>query len=145
MDKVWSTDNPLFCKYIFYSSILALKMFFMAPMTSFYRRTKLVWINPEDAARRNVKIKPNDEDVERVRRAHRNDIENIVPFWVLGLLFLQTNPSSLLTLTCFRLFTLSRILHSVAYLAQQSFLRSVLFTVGFFINIFMAVYTILYI
>ncbi|RXG51564.1 hypothetical protein Avbf_05790 [Armadillidium vulgare] len=103
-----------------------------------------VWINPEDAARRNVKIKTMTK-TWRGRRAHRNDIENIVPFWVLGLLFLQTNPSSLLTLTCFRLFTLSRILHSVAYLAQQSFLRSVLFTVGFFINIFMAVYTILYI
>ena len=33
------------------------------------------------------------EDVERVRRAHLNDMENVIPFLFLGFMYMFTNPA----------------------------------------------------
>ena len=44
-----------------------------------------------------------NENVERVRRAHLNDMENILPFFCLGLLYIFTNPAVSTALLVFRL------------------------------------------
>ena len=48
-----------------------------------------IFANPEDAASAgpNVKVIVGDPDVERVRRAHLNDLENIIPFTILVIIF----------------------------------------------------------
>jgi glutathione S-transferase len=63
------------------------------------------------------KLKPvfNVEDVERVRRAHRNDLENILPFFVVGFLYVLTNPGQFLAINLFRVVAISRIIHSIVY------------------------------
>ena len=43
-----------------------------------------------------------NENVERVRRAHQNDIENILPFLILGFLYMFTNPAYATALLCYR-------------------------------------------
>ena len=48
-------------------------------------------------------------------RAHLNDLENVVPFLIIGLLYVGTNPSASVALFFFRLFTASRMLHTVVY------------------------------
>ena len=62
-------------------------------------------------------LKPNlaDPDVERVRRNHLNDIENVVPFVLIGLAYVACNPSAGAALWHFRIFFFSRILHTFSY------------------------------
>ncbi len=50
------------------------------------------WINPEDAALRSVRATGSDPDVERIRRAHRNDVENIFLFFASAALYVMTEP-----------------------------------------------------
>lgn len=56
-----------------------------------------------------------DEDVERVRRAHLNDLENIPVFLVAAGLYVLTNPCPTLALNLFRAFTAARITHTLVY------------------------------
>lgn len=44
-----------------------------------------------------------------------NDLENILPFLVLGLIFVGTNPSLSWARTLFRVFTAGRFLHTFVY------------------------------
>uniref|UniRef100_A0AAZ3Q182 Microsomal glutathione S-transferase 1 n=1 Tax=Oncorhynchus tshawytscha TaxID=74940 RepID=A0AAZ3Q182_ONCTS len=72
-----------------------------------------------------------DPDVERVRRCHQNDLENIIPFIVIGLLYTLTGPDLSTALLHFRVFVGSRLFHTVAYvlpLPQPS--RAVAFLIG---------------
>lgn len=62
-----------------------------------------------------LKVKFDDPNVERVRRAHRNDLENILPFFAIGLLYTLTNPSAFLAINLFRAVGISRIVHTLVY------------------------------
>merc|ERR1712137_801278 len=64
----------------------------MSFLTAYHRLTKNIFANPEDAAMSKVKVR-TDESVERVRRAHLNDMENIVPFLFIGLIYVGTSPA----------------------------------------------------
>ena len=69
--------------------------------------------NPEDIrGRENVEIK-KDEDVERVRRAHLNDLENIPAFLLAGFFYVLTEPNVDLALWLFRIAVLARIGHTI--------------------------------
>ena len=54
-----------------------------------------------------------NENVERVRRAHQNDIENILPFLILGFLYMFTNPAYATALLVYRCVYLSHLNHSL--------------------------------
>jgi glutathione S-transferase len=60
-------------------------------------------------------VTTSDPDVERVRRNHLNDIENIVPFVLVGLFYVGTNPDRDVALWHFRIFFVSRVLHTLTY------------------------------
>lgn len=47
--------------------------------------------------------------------AHRNDLENILPGFLLGFLFVLTNPSPLSAALLFKVGALARIIHTVVY------------------------------
>ena len=64
------------------------------------------------------KMVRTDENVERVRRAHQNDLENIPLFMVTGFLYVLANPSVDSAKYHFYGFALSRIFHSIVYLNQ---------------------------
>lgn len=74
--------------------------------------------NPEDAKKNNVSVVANDPDVERVRRAHLNDLENILPFLALCPLYLATGPSPWLATNLIRTFGIARAAHSFFYLNE---------------------------
>ncbi|RZF41478.1 hypothetical protein LSTR_LSTR000192 [Laodelphax striatellus] len=86
----------------------------MAPLTGRYRFTKRIFANPEDKLPRSI-VKYDDPDIERVRRAHLNDLENIPVFMVAALLYIATKPSYWLALNLFRTFTIARIIHTLVY------------------------------
>ncbi|KAL1117616.1 hypothetical protein AAG570_003931 [Ranatra chinensis] len=113
--ELYSSENPVFSGYAFYASILILKMILMSAFTGYTRYKKKAFVNTEDAQIANATIKNTDEDVERIRRAHQNDVENIPIFLVAGLLFVAADPNVVFALMVFRLFTVSRIAHTLVY------------------------------
>lgn len=138
-------DNELFKIYSFYVAVLVFKIFMMAVLSGYQRFTRKVFINPEDAVL--VNAKPCfDENVERIRRAHLNDLENILPFFAVSLMYIGTNPSYSFTLFLFRLYTFARFMHSFVYavvIVRQP-ARAFFFNIGYFITLYMSVQTILY-
>ncbi|XP_072386225.1 microsomal glutathione S-transferase 1-like [Diabrotica undecimpunctata] len=109
-----SLNNEVLRSLLFYCSILVLKMMFMSILTGTKRFKHKAFANPEDAKRQRVKPQVN-ENVERVRRAHLNDMENIPLFFVIGLIYTLTNPAVYFAKTLFLAYTLARIGHTVVY------------------------------
>jgi len=144
--KLLTLDNQVFATYAFYASVLALKMFLMSILTGRLRMSKLVFANPEDAKMDpKGKVKLDDPDIERVRRGHLNDIENILPFFIVALLYVLTDPSKWLAIQLIRAFAVSRILHTFVYvicpLPQPS--RGLAWMIGYAINIYMVIQVVL--
>lgn len=138
--------NPAVQSYIAYTAILALKLLFMSPLTGIMRTIRGVFANPEDAKAAKGKVKYDDPIIERIRRAHLNDLENIPAFWVLGILYLTTGPSAAWATMLFRIFTVGRIVHTIVYaivpLPQPS--RALAFLAGLLVNLYMGIQVILY-
>jgi glutathione S-transferase len=80
-----SSDNHAFRVYITWGGFLIIKMLLMALLTGITRARKKAYENPEDLAATKGEIK-KDEDVERIRRAHMNDLENIPAFLFAALM-----------------------------------------------------------
>ena len=79
--------------------------------------------NPEDlslASNKAAVVTTTDPDVERIRRNHLNDIENIVPFVLVGFFYVGTNPDRDLALWHFRIFFISRLLHTLTYQVRET-------------------------
>ncbi|CAH1116791.1 unnamed protein product [Phaedon cochleariae] len=141
-----SLQNPVFRSYLFYCSILVIKMMGMAILTSVQRYKNKAFVNPEDV--KSLKIKPKtDENVERVRRAHLNDLENIPIFFVSAFLYMMTSPTEYMAKTLFFAFTVARIVHSIVYavviIPQPA--RGLSFGIGFLITGYMALTTLLHV
>merc|ERR1712179_893080 len=89
-----SVNQGLFEAYAFYAAVIIAKVLAMSLLTARQRFRTRTFISSEDiAGKENMGFTTGaNEDVERVRRAHQNDIENIFPFLILGLLYIFTNP-----------------------------------------------------
>ncbi|XP_038595000.1 microsomal glutathione S-transferase 1-like [Micropterus salmoides] len=112
-------EDEVFMAFTTYAALVILKMLLMAPLTSFYRFTRGAFANEEDVGRKSEeekkKLLRTHPDVERVRRCHQNDLENIIPFVVIGLLYSLTRPELSSALLHFRVFACSRFFHTIAY------------------------------
>lgn len=143
--ELLSRTNPVFSAYAFYAAILVLKMMAMSVLTARQRFRKKVFANPEDTPAAKGKVKFDDPDVERIRRGHLNDLENIPIFLLIALLYTLTDPSRLLAINLFRAFTVARILHTFVYtvvvIPQPS--RALSWAVGYIITGYMAVQVVL--
>ena len=133
-------DSELVKCFAFHGGVVLLKTVLMSPMTGYFRMKNSTFANPEDLKLGTAtKEKFDDQQVERVRRAQQNDLENIVPFMLLGGLYLTTQPAAATAKILFRTFTAARLTHTLSYLGawpQPS--RFLAFGVGVFVNVFMA-------
>uniref|UniRef100_A0A1B6JYG5 Microsomal glutathione S-transferase 1 n=1 Tax=Homalodisca liturata TaxID=320908 RepID=A0A1B6JYG5_9HEMI len=142
-EKLLTVENPVFQTYLFYSSVLAVKMIAMSYLTAKIRFQKLVFASPEDITfnPKKAKVKYDDPDVERIRRAHLNDLENIPLFLIVALVYVMSDPNPWIANNIFRIFTLARIFHTVVYavfpLPQPS--RSLTFFVGNLATVYMTI------
>ncbi|XP_074608473.1 microsomal glutathione S-transferase 1-like [Acropora palmata] len=126
-----TVDERLFYAFIFYGSILLLKTFFMALLISRQRLKNGVLPSPEDYGDKlQGKPFPTNEDVDRARRAHQNDLENIPIFLLIALLYTLLNLSPVRGIWCLRIFTAARFLHSIAYFNSVSKPRGLGFGIG---------------
>jgi uncharacterized MAPEG superfamily protein len=110
---------------------LVLNMAGIANFTAIVRlRAKRV-VNPEDA--KALKGEVADEEhpsVLRVQRAHRNAVENIPLFFVVGLLYALSGPSPTGAISYFAVYAGSRVLHSIFYIKGLQPFRTIAFVIG---------------
>ncbi|XP_035410925.2 prostaglandin E synthase isoform X1 [Cygnus atratus] len=125
-------ENKVFLSFAFYSTILIVKMYVVAIITGQVRLRKKAFANPEDALRNGgLQYYRQDPDVERCRRAHRNDMENIFPFLFLGAIYSLLEPSPAVARLHFFVFCAGRMVHTVAYLLRlKAPTRSVAYSVA---------------
>ncbi|XP_033642881.1 microsomal glutathione S-transferase 1-like [Asterias rubens] len=136
--SLFSLDNHVFRLYTTYAAAVTLKMMCLSLRVGYLRVTRKVFMNKEDAhGKPYVK---QDDDVDRALRCHRNDLENIVPFLILGLMYVTTGPSVFAATWHFRVFVASRLFHTVAYLTPlPQPCRALSFAIGLVANISMGV------
>jgi len=146
-------ENPVFVTYVIAATLMIIKMMGQGWITVF-RMMKVGggFLNPEDAAAGMTNPKPRpgqldaDDYVERSRRMHSNDTENIPVFLVAGLLFALTQPPLLVAQVLLYGFVATRLAHFWAYFTAKSHeVRATFFTIGSLIVIGMAVYTLIYV
>jgi glutathione S-transferase len=143
-------QNPVFLVYTVAASLMVLKVMGQGWMTV-CRMLKVNggWASPEDLRPGMINKDPNasqldaNDYVERSRRMHRNDLENIPAFWISGLLFVFAEPSLILAQILLYGFVVARLLHSIAYATKRSHeVRATFYTLGSVIVVLMALYTL---
>ncbi|MGB8327497.1 MAG: MAPEG family protein [Steroidobacteraceae bacterium] len=100
MDKL-SLQNPLFATYVIAATLMILKVVSMSWLTVVrMMRVKGGFRSPEDLRKTPLNPNPNpkqlepDDRVDRIRRIHLNDLENLPFFLVAGFLYILTEPST---------------------------------------------------
>jgi len=145
-------ESPVFVTYVIAATVMILKMMGQGWITV-ARMMKVGggFLNPEDAAAGMVNPHPRpgqldpDDYVERSRRMHRNDTENIPVFLVAGLLFVWTQPPLWVAQCLLFGYVVTRLAHSWAYFTARSHeVRATFFSIGSLIVIGMAVFTLMY-
>jgi glutathione S-transferase len=143
-------ENPVFVTYMITAAIMILKIMGQGWMTV-YRMLKSDsgLVSPEDIQVGIINRNPRSEQLElndyvdRSRRIHRNDLENIPAFLACGLLFVAAGPSTLTANILMYGFVVARLVHTLAYATEQSHeLRATLYTIGSVAVILMAIYVL---
>lgn len=104
-----------------------------------------VFLNTEDTkGLKGAKVNTNDPEVERIRRAHLNDLENILIWYIVTFAWLTTGPSTWLATNLIRSFVIARFGHTISYALSKQPHRALTFFVGFLITVYQAISTVLY-
>lgn len=128
-----SLADPVMRDFAFYSTASVFKMFEVTGLTVYRRMTQNVFMCPEDygpSGKDAEKTMVLSESVERARRNHMNDMENIIPFILVGGFYVLTKPDHKTALWHFRIFFLSRVLHTISYQAGVQPWRGLSWFVG---------------
>ena len=143
--SAFALENPVFRIYVIAAALLIFKMLGQAFIVVYQMmRVKGGYVSPEDARKTPLNPDPQpgqlalNEDVERARRMHRNDGENIPLFLAAGLIFVAADPSPALATWLMYGYVASRAAHFVAYItAQIHDIRATFYTIGVLILIAM--------
>lgn len=149
MDQ-FTLANPVFATYAIAASIMVLKIMLQGWITVVRMMSNSGgFVNPEDAKAGPANPEPRagqldlNDDVDRSRRIHRNDLENIPAFLAIGLIFVAIAPPLAAAQWLMYGFVAARLLHTFAYSTAQSHeIRAVFYTVGSLIVIAMAVWVL---
>jgi glutathione S-transferase len=146
----FTLTNPVFVTYVIAAALMVLKVMLQGWITvARMTATDAGLVSPEDLkagpVNRNPRpeqLQPN-EDVERSRRIHRNDLENIPAFLAIGLLFVAIAPPLAAAQWLMYGFVAARFAHFIAYsTAQRHEVRATFYTIGSLIVIAMAIWVL---
>lgn len=141
------SSNSLLIVFSIVCALLIVKAQVLGAMTAATRGKLKYFINKEDVdwlGGEHVAI--DEERVQRVFRAHRNDLENLLPFFIGGIFYVLYDTSAMAGMTYFCLFLLVRCLHTFAYLHDfassrlKARLRNATYTVGWLVTVIMAIH-----
>ena len=146
-----SLQDPVFATYVIAATLMILKAVSMSWLTvARMMQVRGGFRSPEDLKRTPLNPAPDprqlepDERVERIRRIHLNDLENLPFFLAAGFLYVLTQPSLLLARLLLYGYVVSRLLHFAAYATARTHdTRAALWTVGSLIIVFMTCSTLL--
>jgi glutathione S-transferase len=145
-----SLENPVFVTYVVAAALMILKAHGMSWLTVHkMMKVKGGFRAPEDVKKTPLNPDPNPkqlepcEEVERVRRIHLNDLENIPFFLFAGFFFVLTAPPLWLAQVLFYGYVVTRFLHFVAYFTARTHdTRAALWTPGSLIILYLAGHTL---
>lgn len=138
-------SDPIFRTFALCSVVLALNLILLSFGTAIARTRAKKMLNPEDiSVIKGGEVGESEAaEVQRYHRAHRNALENIVPFFMVGLLYVASGPSLRGATIYFVTFTVARLLHTVVYIAGKQPWRTLFFTVGALATIGMLTHVLL--
>jgi len=145
-------SNPAFQIYAICASLAVLKIMGQGWMTVYrLMKSNSGLASPEDLRPGPLNKNPRPEQLEisdyvdRSRRMHRNDLENIPAFLAVGLLFAATEPPLPVAQIMMYGFVLARGFHTLAYATKQSHeVRATFYTLGSLAVIYMAVHVLVF-
>ena len=145
-----SLNDPLLSTYAIAAVLMILKTVAMAWLTVLrMMQEKGGYRAPEDLLRTRLNPHPSpqqllpNERVERVRRIHQNDLENVPFFLAAGFLFVLAGPPLAVAQVLLYGYVVSRFLHFAAYLSGQTHdLRASLWTAGSLIIVGMCLWVL---
>jgi uncharacterized MAPEG superfamily protein len=124
-------ESPAFMAYAISMIVLALNLLVLWAYSGAVRGKTKTTPNAEDASSPDKRVVESEPpEVARVLRAHANAMANIVPFAVLGLVFVLAGGSAMAAEVLFGVFVVARVLHSLVYLAGKQPWRSMMFGIG---------------
>ena len=117
--------------YALCAVLLIIKMFAVGFYTAATRARLKVAMNPEDAAKFGSQLTDAEPpEVARVLRAHRNDLENIPGFLIVGLVAVLLGAPAVPLKVALIVYTAARVGHSIAYIRSMQPWRTVCFGLG---------------
>lgn len=147
----FSLADPLMQTWAIAAALMILKTLSMAWLTVIrmmqekggYRASEDLRQTRLNPAPDPAQLAPN-ERVERMRRIHMNDLENVPFFLVAGLLFILTAPPLWLAQVLLYGYVLSRLAHFWAYATARTHdTRATFWTIGALIIMGMAIWTVI--
>ncbi|WP_409262989.1 MAPEG family protein [Pseudomonas putida] len=111
--------------------LLFLKMFLVSCYQGYHRLRFVAFTNPEDAAVfRRIAQAAERPQVIRAAKVWANDLENIPMFFALGGLAVALEAATLPVLWLSVVFTVARVLHTLAYLRRLQPWRTLFYGIG---------------
>jgi uncharacterized MAPEG superfamily protein len=129
-------STPQFQFYALCSAALVALLYGLGYLTGKTRDSRKAVLNPEDVKvyRGAAVVAVEHPDVQRVKRAHVNLVENAVPFFVIGFLYVLTDPNILVARVLLLGFVASRFLHTLFYLTGRQPFRAACYAAGVLLN-----------
>jgi microsomal prostaglandin-E synthase 1 len=125
--------DPAFVAYALSLLVLSLNMLLLWGYSGAVRGKTKTTPNEEDArtvSSGSTVVEVDPPEVARVLRAHKNAMANVVPFAILGLVYVLAGGSGTVAWIVFGVFTASRVAHSFAYLGGRQPWRTLSFVLG---------------
>ncbi|MBF9057608.1 MAPEG family protein [Rhodobacterales bacterium HKCCSP123] len=147
---LYDLDNPVFWHFAVTAMLTVLKVMGQGWVTvRVMMAERSGFASPEDLRAGPLNQSPDPRQlepnprVERSRRMHRNDLENIPGFWLAGLIFVAVSPPLWAAVIGYWGFVLARAGHAWAYATGQSHeVRASFYTAGSLLVIAMAVWSL---
>lgn len=125
--------TPAFATYALFATFLSVFVVLVDAFGGVARTKSKTTLNEEDAktVAQGAKLVESDPDgVARVMRAHRNALANIVPFLIVGLLYVLLGATPTWIMGLFGVFTFARVIHAFAYINGKQPWRTLSFVIG---------------
>jgi microsomal prostaglandin-E synthase 1 len=128
-----TTLPPAFVPYALTATLLCLNLLVLWNLSGAARGKSKTTPNAEDTGTvaKGARLTPEDpESVARMLRVYNNAEANIVPFLILGLIYVLLGAPSGVAWILFGGFAVARVLHAIVYAAGKQPWRTIFYVLG---------------